>query len=78
MKTAISLQDDIFRETERLARRMKKSRSRLVSDALREYVARHAPDEVTDAMNAAVSQVGEGTEPFVSAVSRRALRRNEW
>ncbi len=78
MKTAISLADDVFRKAERLARRMKKSRSRLFADALREYVARHAPDEVTEAMNAAATQVGEGTEPFISEAARRTLERTEW
>src|SRR2546426_569554 len=51
MKTAVSIPDDVFEGAERLARRTKKSRSQLFSDALREYVARHAPEEVTDAMN---------------------------
>ena len=42
MKTAISIPDDVFEVAERLARRTKKSRSRLFSDAIGEYVARHA------------------------------------
>ncbi len=42
MKTAISIPDDVFKVAERLARRTKKSRSQLFSDAVREYVARHA------------------------------------
>jgi len=47
MKTAVSIPDEVFESAERLARRTKKSRSQVFSDALREYVARHAPDEVT-------------------------------
>jgi metal-responsive CopG/Arc/MetJ family transcriptional regulator len=78
MKTAVSVPDDVFEEAQRLARRMKKSRSRLFSDALREYVARHAPDEVTEAMNGALADVGQGTDPFVTAAARRALERTEW
>src|SRR5436190_1081962 len=34
MKTAVSIPDDVFHEAERLARRTKRSRSRLFSDAL--------------------------------------------
>ena len=45
MKTAISIPDDVFERAERLARHTKKSRSQLFSEAVREYVARHAPDE---------------------------------
>jgi predicted transcriptional regulator len=40
MKTAISISDEVFEDAERLARRTKKSGSRLFSDALKEYVAR--------------------------------------
>ncbi len=78
MKTAISIPDDIFQGAERLARRTKKSRSRLYGDALKEYLARHAPDEVTEAMNRACAEVGGTQDPFVSAAARRALERSEW
>jgi metal-responsive CopG/Arc/MetJ family transcriptional regulator len=78
MKTAISLPDDIFRDAEKHARRTKKSRSQLYSDAISEYLARHAPDEVTEAMNRVVDLLDEPTDPFVSAAARRILERNEW
>jgi metal-responsive CopG/Arc/MetJ family transcriptional regulator len=39
MKAAISIPDEVFKGAERLARRTKKSRSQLFSDADREYVA---------------------------------------
>ena len=78
MKTAVSIPDDVFERAERLARRTKRSRSRLFSDALREYVARHSPDEITEAVNRACSQIGELEDPFVTAAARRILKRSEW
>jgi len=78
MKTAISIPDDVFQGAERLARRTKKSRSQLFSDAMREYVARHAPDEVTEAMNRVCDEVGDQTDDFVSAAVQRTLERSEW
>ena len=78
MKTAVSIPDDIFKGAERLARRFRKSRSRLFSEALKEYLARHAPDEVTEAMNRTCADVKETSDPFVSAASRRTLERTEW
>jgi len=78
MKTAVSVPHEVFEQAERLARRTKKSRSRLFSEALREYVARHAPDEVTNAMNRVCDNIGEGKDPFVSAAARRTLERIEW
>ena len=38
---AVSIPDDVFEGAERLARRTNRSRSRLFSDALKEYLARH-------------------------------------
>jgi len=78
MKTAVSLPDDIFQRAERLARRTRRTRSRLVADALDEYLARHEADDVTDAMNAALADIGEAVDGFSEAAARRTLRRSEW
>ena len=78
MKTAISLPDSIFQEAERLARRLKKSRSQLYQEAVAEYVARHEPEAVTDAMNRLVQEVDTGSDEFTSAAARRVLERSEW
>jgi antitoxin MazE6 len=78
MKTAVSIPDEVFADAERLARRTKKSRSRLFSDALKEYLARHTPEEVTEAMNKALAEIGESKDPFVAAATRRTLERSEW
>jgi len=56
MKTAVSIPDDVFEKVERFARRARRSRSEVFSAALREYMARHAPDEVTEAINRAVDE----------------------
>jgi metal-responsive CopG/Arc/MetJ family transcriptional regulator len=78
MKTAVSIPDDVFKKAERLARRMKKSRSELFSNALAEYVARHAPDHVTEAMNQVCAEVGVEIDAFTSAAAGRILERVEW
>ena len=78
MKTAISIPNDLFDGAERLARRTRRSRSRLFTDALREYLAHHAPDKVTESMDQAIMEVGEGKDEFVSSVARRRLERTEW
>lgn len=78
MKTAVSIPDAIFADAERFARRTRRSRSQLFSDALREYLARHAPDEVAEAMNAVVDDVGTDVDLFVRTAARRVLERTEW
>jgi metal-responsive CopG/Arc/MetJ family transcriptional regulator len=78
MKTAVSIPDDVFEQAEKLARRTGASRSKVFSDALREYMARHSPDEVTAAMDEVCEQVGNQADPFVAALAGRALERTEW
>jgi metal-responsive CopG/Arc/MetJ family transcriptional regulator len=78
MKTAVSIPDDVFRDADRIAKREKKSRSQVYSDALREYVARHAPDEITEAMNRVVDAATPAPDPFTSEAARRILEQTEW
>jgi metal-responsive CopG/Arc/MetJ family transcriptional regulator len=78
MKTAVSIPDEVFTRVERLARRAGKSRSEVFSEALREYVARHAPDEVTEAMDRVCEQVQTEGNQFVCEAARRVLERTEW
>jgi metal-responsive CopG/Arc/MetJ family transcriptional regulator len=78
MRTAVTIPDEIFETAERLARRMKKSRSELYSRALSEYMARHSSDDVTAAMNAALNEIDDPSDNFVRAAARVALERAAW
>jgi metal-responsive CopG/Arc/MetJ family transcriptional regulator len=62
MRVAVSIPDEILERADRLAKDMKKSRSRLVSDVVREYLARHCSEE----------------DQSVAEASRRVLVRSEW
>ena len=78
MKTAISIPDDVFERAERLARQTKKSRSQLFSDAIKEYVARHAAEDVTDSMDRVCSELGNSRDKFVSSAARVVLEQTDW
>jgi metal-responsive CopG/Arc/MetJ family transcriptional regulator len=78
MKTAVSIPDAVFEKAERFARRNRRSRSEVYSAALAEYIARHSPDEVTDAMNRVIEEVGGQPDPFVIEAARRVLEKTEW
>ncbi|MDZ4674975.1 MAG: hypothetical protein SGJ01_06240 [Gemmatimonadota bacterium] len=79
MKTAVSLPDAVFRAAEQLAKRARKSRSQLYADALTEYLVRHSPDEVTEAMNRVMEHLGEPEpDPFRMRTTRRVFERTEW
>jgi predicted transcriptional regulator len=79
MKTAVSVPDDLFAQVDRLARRSRRSRSEVYSAALREYLARHAPDEVTAGLDAALAELDQpAPDAFVAEAARRALNATEW
>jgi len=79
MKTAVSVPDDLFAQADRLARRSRRSRSEVYSAALREYVARHAPDEVTAGLDAVLADIGEPeTAEFARAAAARTIASSEW
>jgi metal-responsive CopG/Arc/MetJ family transcriptional regulator len=78
MRTAVSLPDDVFERADRLAKRRNIDRDELFAEALREYVARHDPDAVTEALNRVLEQEGADVDPPPRAAARRTLERVEW
>lgn len=78
MKTTISIPDDLYAEAEQTIRRFGKSRSQFYADAVREYLARHDPDAVTEALNRLYEHVDSRPDPFVTAAAVRVLQRVEW
>ena len=82
MKIAISIPDSLFEEAERMARRLKRSRSELYRRALADYLALHSSDQVTDAMDRTLDALESGgrssPDEFVASAARRVLHRTEW
>jgi len=77
-KTAISVPDEVFEEAERLFARLAKSRSQLFTDAMREYLARHDPESVTERLNEVVDDLSPTEDRFVTATARSVLERVAW
>ena len=53
----------------------------MYSEALKEYVAKYAPDSVTEAMNRVCDELDEREkkpDTFVALAARRILERTEW
>ncbi len=79
MKIAISLPDELTEQTDELARRMHKSRSRVVAEALGEYVARHDPEAVTSALDQVIEELGgQDSDAFTASAARRRLKDSVW
>jgi len=78
MKTAISLPDELSGAVDGLAARLRISRSELCGLALKELLARHAPDQVTEALNAVCGDLDTQPNVFVARAARQVLERSEW
>lgn len=76
MKTAVSIPDDLFDSAEGTARRLGLSRSELYARALRDYLAEHGDEGVTERLNE-VYGGGWGSEwdPALADLQRRSLER---
>jgi metal-responsive CopG/Arc/MetJ family transcriptional regulator len=78
MKTAISLPERVFREAERFARRVRKTRSKLYAEAIAEYLARHAPNDITESMNQVCARIGLPEDKFQGKAALRILSEEKW
>jgi metal-responsive CopG/Arc/MetJ family transcriptional regulator len=78
IKIVISVPGPISKRADRLARRLKKSRSQLYSDAISEYVERHDPDEITATLDAVYGSIESRPDDFVREAGRQALQSNDW
>jgi predicted transcriptional regulator len=74
MKTAISIPDELFHQIDLCSRRLKVSRSRLLADAARQYLAHHrTPFDATAAWNEVIAKAGQpGDDPAARALRRRS------
>jgi len=57
---------------------LKTSRSEIYSRALGEFLGRHAPDRVTEAMNDVIAELGDTADAFSRRAARQVLRKVEW
>lgn len=78
MKTAVSLPDEVFEKAERLASRLKVSRSELYARALQDYVCRHSPEAITDAYDQICSELDSKPDAFTQRANRATFKRAEW
>ncbi len=78
MKIAISLPESIFEEAEQFARNGKKSRSQLYVAALKEYLSRHASDNITQTMNSVCDCLEKQDTEFANAAALKILSSEPW
>ena len=83
VKTAISLNEDLFRKAESARKQMKMSRSKLVGQALSEFLERREDKHILDQINEAYAKQPETPEEldFLRKASRslgRTIEDEKW
>jgi metal-responsive CopG/Arc/MetJ family transcriptional regulator len=75
VRTAISMQESTFRKADRLARRMKISRSRFFARAAEEFIRRHQGRELLENLNKVYGQGPDEDEKAILERTRSLERR---
>ncbi len=78
MKVAISLPDPVFQAAERLARRLKKPRSRLYAEAISEYVGTRGSVAITERLNAIYGNESSSVDDALQKAQIETLSREAW
>lgn len=81
MKTAISIEKNLFDQADNLARTMKVSRSKLFAIALQDYIEHQKNKDMLAQINAAYADEPDTTEQTLRRKSRQQHRRivgGEW
>jgi metal-responsive CopG/Arc/MetJ family transcriptional regulator len=77
MKVAISVPDPLCKAADTLARRLKKSRSQLYSDALSAYLGAHAAAAVREQLDSIYAKVDSTPDPALMKLMVEALDPDE-
>lgn len=78
MKVAISLPDRVFSAAEKLAHRLRVSRSQLYAQAIEQYLGERQESLVTEQLNAVYAARQESIEPAMVAAQLKAIGHEAW
>jgi metal-responsive CopG/Arc/MetJ family transcriptional regulator len=78
MKTAVSLPDELFREAEAAARRLRLSRSELYATAIGQFLDCQRANAVTERLNEIYATQPAKIDPALSRAQLKTIERNSW
>ena len=78
MKTAVSIPDPVFRSADRLARKLKMSRSRLYAVAVESFIQRHDDEAITARLNEVYATDSSALDPVLQSIQARSIATDEW
>ena len=78
MKTAVSLPEDLFRQAEAAAKKLRVSRSQLYAKAISEFLDRSRADNVTARLNEIYSGKSSRLDPALHRAQMKSLDKESW
>lgn len=78
MRSKSALPSRLEMKVTRVARRLRKPAGRVLAEAIDEYVARHDPEAITEAMNRVADDVDTRPDAAHAAAASRTLASTEW
>ncbi|HYW42925.1 MAG TPA: hypothetical protein VE959_08715 [Bryobacteraceae bacterium] len=78
MKTAVSVPDDLFRQAEAAARRLRVSRSQLYATAISEFLDRQQANTITERLNQVYSRRTARVDAALHRAQLRSLEKESW
>jgi predicted transcriptional regulator len=78
MKTAVSVPDDLFRQAEATARRLRVSRSELYAKAIAEFLKRQHGNAITERLNDVYSRHPAEVDSGLHRAQLKSLGKDAW
>jgi hypothetical protein len=79
VKTAISIPDDLFQAADKLARKLKISRSELYQLAVTHFLQQHGSDVVRESLDHVYSRKSNrGLDPLIRAIGEQIIKEEDW
>jgi len=79
MKTAISIPDDLFEAAEKMARKLKISRSEFYQQAVASFLQQHGADVVRESLDRVYAKKSNRSlDPLIRAIGEQIIKEEDW
>jgi hypothetical protein len=78
MKTAISVPNDVFELSERLAKKLKVSRSKIFAMGVKKLGEEYDEEDIIARINAVCEEVDTSLDPYWKEMQSRTLPKDKW
>ncbi len=78
MKTAISVSDEVFKLSEKLAKQLKVSRSKVFAMGVEKLAKEYDEEDIIARINAVCEEVDTSLDPHWKKIQSRVLSKDKW